>query len=803
MRKSGSSSSGGLVRSKRWQFALFYLIPALLMYGFFVLWPLVNAFRLSMFRFTGLSQKMDFVGLRHFEKLAGSTNFFQSLKNNIWLLAFSLGIVIVLALLIAHATQDDSKFGKFLRAVYLFPHVISLVVVAMLWKFIFDPNLGFIQPTLQSLNIVVPGIDYAHGILGSSTSALPAVGLSFIWYALGFYVMVLAAGIRSIPGDVKEAAELDGATGLFRFVRITWPLIWSVRRIVVIHLVIAIMNTFALVRLMTDGGPDGATEVTLSYLYKRGFSPDSFYGEATAIGVLNFLAAMALTAGVIFLFGRDPAESRGSRLRVMIDKVTKASWFIYVKAMVLALTALYASLLCFLAFGLLVTVLLVSVVAITGFLIRSKKKEVPGKQSALSKLALLGRSLTTGFKYTTLCVYILIVVFPIAWMALSSFKTTREIYKDPWSMPAEFGYRKEQLRTAATDLQNTITSLPESFPTKAADAQKIADTLALLSTDPVVGKTTGGPVELIEPGGAINRIRLFAPELREAGKFVGRTERVSRNMSAYGQLLQDGETSQAGTLKRRIEGDYQMLLYDLSNLADSADAKVSQGSFSNYVEAWTTTQISTAFLNSVIVCVATMIVLIPIAAMAAYVLAKYKFRGSNALFMLFLGGMMFPQFLVIVPLFLQMSSMGLDDSLFGLTLVYIAFSLPFTVFVLSGFFHQLPDELAEAAMLDGCGHQATFWKIMMPLAKPGLVVVIIFDVIGLWNEYNLALVLLGERDSFTLPRALDSLQMTAQYLGNTGALMAAMVIVILPVLIVYWLLKEKIHEAMLAGAIKG
>jgi N-acetylglucosamine transport system permease protein len=198
-----------------------------------------------------------------------------------------------------------------------------------------------------------------------------------------------------------------------------------------------------------------------------------------------------------------------------------------------------------------------------------------------------------------------------------------------------------------------------------------------------------------------------------------------------------------------------------------------------------------------------MVVLVPISAMAAYVLAKYRFRGSNALFMLFLGGMMFPQFLVIVPLFLQMSALKLDDNLFGLTLVYIAFSLPFTVFVLTGFFHQLPDELAEAAMLDGCGHQATFWRIMWPLAKPGLVVVTIFDVIGLWNEYNLALVLMRTRESFTLPRALDSLQLTAQYLGDTGALMAAMVIVVLPVLLVYWLLKEKIHEAMLAGAVKG
>ena len=310
MSKSGPASSMGFFRTARGRFAMLYLAPALLMYGFFVLWPLVNAFRLSMFRFTGLSEKMKFVGFDNFNRLTQSDNFVESLKNNLWLLIFSLTVIMVLAMLIGHATQDDTRFGRFLRAVYLFPHVISLVVVAMLWKFIYAPSLGFIQPTLQALGIEVPGIDYALGILGSSSSALPAVGVSFVWYMLGFYIMVLAAGIRSIPDDIKEAAELDGATGMFRFWKVTWPLIWSVRRIVVLHLVIAVMNTFALVRLMTDGGPDGATEVTLTYLYKRGFSPDSFYGEATAIGVVNFLVAMVLAGVVILLFRRDPVEAK-------------------------------------------------------------------------------------------------------------------------------------------------------------------------------------------------------------------------------------------------------------------------------------------------------------------------------------------------------------------------------------------------------------------------------------------------------------------------------------------------------------
>lgn len=229
----------------------------------------------------------------------------------------------------------------------------------------------------------------------------------------------------------------------------------------------------------------------------------------------------------------------------------------------------------------------------------------------------------------------------------------------------------------------------------------------------------------------------------------------------------------------------------------------------NYSKAWTVSGIGDYFINSLIVCAGTMVVLLPVAAMASYVIARYKFWGRGALFGGFMGGMMVPQFLFIVPLYVLLTriQMGtgvrLLDSHLGLVLVYIAFSLPFTVFVLTGFFQGLPEELAEAARLDGCGHAGVFWRIMLPLARPGLVVAGIFNVIGLWNEYNLALVLISSKENFTLPLGLANLTNTLQYTSDWGALFAAVVIVMGPVLAVYWLLKEKIHEAMLAGAVKG
>lgn len=224
--------------------------------------------------------------------------------------------------------------------------------------------------------------------------------------------------------------------------------------------------------------------------------------------------------------------------------------------------------------------------------------------------------------------------------------------------------------------------------------------------------------------------------------------------------------------------------------------------WSNYAKAWSEAGIGHYFFNSLLVCVASILVLLPVGAMAAYVLAKHPFRGSKTIFGAFLGGMMFPNLLVIVPLFLMLRSMGLYDTKTGLVAVYVAYSLSFTVFVLTGFFQTLPDELAEAASLDGATDAGTFWRIMLPLARPGVMVVAIFNAIGLWNEYGLAKVLVNSESNTTLPLGLDRLTVTQHYQSDWGALFAALVLVMAPVLALYWPFRDRIAETMVAGAVK-
>jgi ABC-type sugar transport system permease subunit len=291
-------------RRGRLLFALSFLAPAVLLYAGFVLWPLVQAFRLSLFTTRGLSARETFVAFKNYQDLAVDEGFRNALFNNLKLLGGVILIIIPLGLVMAHIAEMKGPRGKIVRSIYLFPHVISIVVVGILWQFLLHPTIGVITAGFDKL-----GWKDQPVWLGDSRTALGSVGVGFIWYSIGFYIMLFAAALRGIPADVVEAAELDGASGLRRFFRITWPMIWSVRRVVVIHAVIALLNTFALVLMMTNSGPAMASDVTLTFLYRTGFE-QSKLGYATTVAVVNFAVVMLLSGFIMLIFRKDPQAAR-------------------------------------------------------------------------------------------------------------------------------------------------------------------------------------------------------------------------------------------------------------------------------------------------------------------------------------------------------------------------------------------------------------------------------------------------------------------------------------------------------------
>jgi N-acetylglucosamine transport system permease protein len=204
-------------------------------------------------------------------------------------------------------------------------------------------------------------------------------------------------------------------------------------------------------------------------------------------------------------------------------------------------------------------------------------------------------------------------------------------------------------------------------------------------------------------------------------------------------------------------------------------------------------------LNSLVVVTGGVVLTMLLGSMAAYVLARYEFPGNRFIFYLFAAGMMFPVFLAIVPLFFVVENLGMLSTYHGLILVYVAYSLPFTVFFMHAFFRTLPTEYAEAAVVDGCSHTGVFFRVMLPMAKPGLLSVGIFNVLGQWNQFVLPQFLSPEKP--VLAQGIATLLASQRYEGDWGVLFAALTVAMVPVVVVYLLFYRQIQSG-LTGTLK-
>jgi len=225
-------------------------------------------------------------------------------------------------------------------------------------------------------------------------------------------------------------------------------------------------------------------------------------------------------------------------------------------------------------------------------------------------------------------------------------------------------------------------------------------------------------------------------------------------------------------------------------------------SFDNYVHAWTDAGIRDFFLNTVIVVGASLVLVMLLGAMCAYVLARFKFPGARFIYYLMLAGLTFPIFLAIVPLFFILRNVGLLNTLPGLTMVYVAFALPFTVFFLYAFFKSLPDEVYEAALMDGAGDWRAFFQIMLPMARPGMATVAIFNFLGLWNQFLLPVALNTDQSRYVLTQGMAEFASQAGYAVDFGALFAAVVITVVPVLIVYLIFQRRLEGSVSQGTFR-
>ena len=282
-------------------FILACLSPALILFFTFLIYPTIEVFRMSLFKWGGFSNNQQFVGLDNFKILWQDENFFRTIQNTILLIVVVTLFTVVLAVLFAAILSTEKIRGNnFFRIIFYIPNILSIVVIAGIFAAIYDPKAGL-------LNAVLPEA-WNKLWLGDQSIVIYSLAFALIWQAIGYYMVMYMAGMANIPASLYEAADLDGAGKIGKFFNVTLPLIWNSIRTTLTFFIISTINlSFLLVQILTEGGPDGSTEVFLSYMFKQAYT-NSSYGYGMAIGVVIFIFSFGLSGIVSHITKRDILE---------------------------------------------------------------------------------------------------------------------------------------------------------------------------------------------------------------------------------------------------------------------------------------------------------------------------------------------------------------------------------------------------------------------------------------------------------------------------------------------------------------
>ena len=282
-----------------------YLVPALAIYGLFVVFPVLNSFRLSLYRWPQPGAAPIFAGLRNFVELLRDGVFWRALLHNGFLVALSLLTQLPLAVFLAVLLSYPTKLRGLFRTTFFTPMIMPSVAIAVLWRFIFLPEQGVVD---QIIRLVQP--DFARGWLAEPSTALVCVFVAICWRYTGFHMVLFMAGISAIPNALYEAARLDGASEWQVCRHVTLPMLMPMLGISATLSVIGSLKYFDLVYMMAEGAPDASRELMATYIYRLGFEDaQGRFGYGSAAAVALFVVAFA----VVFLLRRLNPDANPGR----------------------------------------------------------------------------------------------------------------------------------------------------------------------------------------------------------------------------------------------------------------------------------------------------------------------------------------------------------------------------------------------------------------------------------------------------------------------------------------------------------
>lgn len=282
------------------------IAPALILFAIFMIYPTISVFRMSLYEWGGLSARRTFVGLKNFRILLEDRFFLRAFQNTVLIITLVTIITLSIAIIFAYILiREKVKGENFFRVVFYIPNILSIAVIAAVFSAIYAPDQGLINGLGRLLN---PDTWVNIQFLGNPRLVVYSVIGAMVWQAIGYYMVMYMASMGSIPTHLYEAAQIEGANRVRQFVDITLPLIWETVRTTLVFFIISSINiSFLLVNVLTGGGPNGASEVFLSYLYRQAYNNAS-YGYGMAIGVVVFLFSFALAGLVSLVTKRDVVQ---------------------------------------------------------------------------------------------------------------------------------------------------------------------------------------------------------------------------------------------------------------------------------------------------------------------------------------------------------------------------------------------------------------------------------------------------------------------------------------------------------------
>lgn len=278
-------------KKKEKRFLACCVAPALIGFCLFILYPAFQVFRMSLYKWSGGTGKKTFIGINNFVTLFTSDKFWLAFVNTLFLMVFVTIVTMALSLFFAAIiSRGKLKEANLYRIVLFFPNVLSIVVIGIIFKNLFTPLTGIVNSFLSAM-----GKANLPNWLGDSKYVLWVIALAMIWQAVGYYMVMYIAGMDGVSAELYEVSELEGANKIQEFFKITLPLIWPTVRTTLVFFILSTMNmSFQFVTVMTNGEPQGHSEVLLSYVNKQAFSNANF-GYAMSVSVVVFLFSFILS----------------------------------------------------------------------------------------------------------------------------------------------------------------------------------------------------------------------------------------------------------------------------------------------------------------------------------------------------------------------------------------------------------------------------------------------------------------------------------------------------------------------------